>query len=186
MTCPSGTASDECGWGEGASVNIISGTRYEAVMSASSFYISYGCDYNSVATKVTCTAEMTGEDPQTAVLSGTDVAFVTATVVEGDEMLSAGSATVDATASTGSSAVSKSSSAAASSRLQTSIASASNTAAAESRASGTAATGSHASGSASTATATSSPPQSTGAAAKFGVEGAALLALAGAAVLNAL
>ncbi|KAF9701110.1 hypothetical protein EKO04_001076 [Ascochyta lentis] len=181
MTCPTGTAADECGWGNGLEVKIIGGTRYEAVMSAASLYVSYGCDYNSAATKMTCTAEMTGQDAQTAVLSGSDVAFITATVVEGADMLSGGSATASATASSasakasGSSAPNSSAAAAVSSGLRTSMASAS----------GTAAAGSHASGSA-TATTSSSLPQSTGAAARFGIEGTALLALAGAAALNVL
>lgn len=177
MTCPTGTASDECGWGNGLEVKIISGTRYEAVMSAASLYVSYGCDYNSAAVEMTCTAEMTGEDAQTAVLSGTDVAFITATVVEGAEMLSGGSATASASASASvsGSAVPSSSAAAASSGMRTSVASTS----------GSAAAGSHASGSVS-ATATGSSPESTGAAARFGIEGAALLALAGAAAFNVL
>ncbi|KZM20181.1 uncharacterized protein EKO05_0001090 [Ascochyta rabiei] len=180
VTCPTGTAADECGWGNGLNVQIISGTRYEAVMSAASLYVSYGCDYNSVATQMTCTAETSDQDAQTAILSGSDVAFITASVVEGAEKLSGASATGSASASasasaSGSAAPTSSGSAAASSALRTSIASAS----------GTAAAGSHASGPPS-ATASSSAPQSTGAAARFGIEGTALLALAGAAALNVL
>ncbi|KAJ4317371.1 hypothetical protein N0V94_004974 [Neodidymelliopsis sp. IMI 364377] len=178
MACPTDTAADECGWGTGASVQIISGTRYEATMTGDSFSMSYGCDYNSKAVQMTCTAEMTGEEAQTAILSGSDVAFITATVVQGAELLSGGaSATASASASASASAASQSSTAAASSGLRTS---------ASASASGTAAAGSHASNSASTATASGSVPQSTGAAAKFGIEGAALIALAGAAALNVL
>ncbi|KAJ4359158.1 hypothetical protein N0V95_002410 [Ascochyta clinopodiicola] len=182
MTCPTGTAADECGWGNGLDVKIISGTRYEAVMSASSLYVSYGCDYNSVATQMTCTAEMSDQEAQTAILSGSDVAFITASVVEGADKLSGASATPSSAASASASArasataaPSSSGAASATSGLRTSVASAS----------GTAATGSHASGSTS-ATASSSSPQSTGAAARFGIEGTALLALAGAAALNVL
>ena len=155
-------------------------------MSAGTVYLSYGCDgYDSAATTMTCTAEMSGQDPETVVLSGTDVVFITATVVEGAELLSGGaSATASATASGSAAAASATASAsaapknsvvAASSGMRTSVASAS----------GTAATGSHASG-AATATASGSLPQSTGAAARFGIEGAALLALAGAAAVNVL
>lgn len=175
IACPTDTPADECGWGSGLEVKIISSSRYEAVMTAASFTLSYGCDYNSAATEMTCTADMTGEDPQTAVLSGTDAAFVTATVVEGAELLSGGTASATASASASASGSAAASSAAVSSGMRTSAVSAS----------GTAAAGSHASGSV-TATASTSAPQSTGAAARFGIEGTALLALAGAAALNVL
>ncbi|KAF2622828.1 hypothetical protein BU25DRAFT_414821 [Macroventuria anomochaeta] len=178
MTCTTGTPIDECGFAAGLDVKIIGGTRYEASMSAGTVYVSYGCDgYDSKANTMTCTAEMSGEDAQTAVLSGTEVAFITATVVKGAELLSGGaSATASASASASaasanaSASAPQSSAAAASSGMRTSV---------------TAAAGSHASGVA-TATASSALPQSTGAAARFGIEGAALLALAGAAAVNAL
>ncbi|KAL1602198.1 hypothetical protein SLS59_004885 [Nothophoma quercina] len=182
LTCPTGTDVEDCGFAAGLDVQVIGGTRYEASMSAGTVYVSYGCDgYNSAATKMTCTAEMSGQDPQTAVLSGTDVAFFTATVVEGAELLSGGASATASPSASGSaasvsasaSAASQSSGTAASSGMRTSAASAS----------GTAAAGSHASGTA-TATASGSVPQSTGAAARFGIEGAALLALAGAAAAN--
>ena len=179
VACPTGTPIEECGLGPGLDVEIIGGTRYQASMSAGSVYVSYGCDgYNSAANTMTCTAEMAGQGTQTAVLSGTDVAFITATVAEGAELLSGGaSATASASsrasaASASASTASKSSAAAASSGLRTATAS------------GTAAAGSSASG--ASATASSAAPQSTGAAARFGIEGAALLALAGAAAVNVL
>lgn len=184
MACATGTPIDECGFAAGLDVQIIGGTRFQASMSVGTVYVSYGCDgYDSAANTMTCTAEMAGMDTQTAVLSGSDVAFITATVVEGAELLSGGaSPTASASASPSSASATasasvapKSSGAAASSGMRTNIASAS----------GTAAAGSHASGSA-TATASSSLPESTGAAARFGFEGAALLALAGAAAVNVL
>lgn len=180
MACPTGTPIDECGLAAGLDVEIIGGTRYQASMSAGTVYVSYGCDgYNSAAKTMTCTAEMSGEDPQTAVLSGSDVAFITASVVEGAELLSGGaSATASASASASASpSVTPKSSAptAASSGMQTSA-----------TPSGTAAAGSHASGSHASSTGSSAAPASTGAAVRFGVEGAALLALAGAAAVNVL
>jgi hypothetical protein len=143
-------------------------------MSVGTVYVSYGCDgYNSAASTMTCTAKMEGQDTQTAVLSGSDVAFIQATVVEGAELLSGGaSATASASGSAAAASASASASAApTSSGIKTSIASS------------TAVAGSHASHAASATG--SSAPQSTGAAARFGIEGAALLALAGAAAINA-
>lgn len=143
-------------------------------MSAGTVYVSYGCDgYNSAANTMTCTAEMAGQDTQTAVLSGSDVAFIAATVVEGAELLSGGASATASASASASVAPKSSASAAASSGMRTNTAS------------GTAVAGSHAS-SAASATASSSIPQSTGAAARFGIEGAALLALAGAAAANVL
>ena len=184
MACPTGTPIDECGFAAGLDVEIIGGTRFQASMSAGTVYVSYGCDgYNSAAKTMTCTAEMSGEDPQTAVLSGSEVSFITASVVEGAEMLTGG-ARATASASAGASAASmtaiasatpNSSAVTASSGLQTSAAP-----------SGATSAGSHSSGSHSSATASSSVAVNTGAASRFGIEGAALLALAGAAALNVL
>ncbi|KAJ4338103.1 hypothetical protein N0V87_004251 [Didymella glomerata] len=169
--CPTGTSIEDCGLGPGLNVEIIGGTRYDASMSVGTVSVSYGCDgYDSAANTMTCTAAMAGQDTQTAVLSGSDVAFISASVIEGASLLSGGaSASASATAS----AASKTSAALASSSMQTSIVS------------GTAAAGSHASSHAASATG-SSAPQATGAAARFGIEGAALLALAGAAAVNVL
>jgi len=180
MTCPSGTPSDECGFAMGLDVEIISGTRFQASMSAVGISVSYGCDgYDTAKDVMTCTAELSGEDTQTAVLSGSDVSFITASVVEGASLLSGGasataSASATATAAASTSVVPKKSStaAAASSGMQTSASAPSTTHA-----------GSHASGVAS-ATASIAAPENTGAAARFGIEGAALLALAGVAAAN--
>lgn len=151
-------------------------------MSVGSVYVSYGCDgYNSAANTMTCTAEMAGEDSQTAVLSGSDVAFIAATVVKGAELLGGG-ASPTASASPGGSAASASASASASAAPKSSAASSGMRTTA---ALGTAAAGTKASAAAS-AIASNSAPASTGAAARFGIEGAALLALAGAAAVNVL
>ncbi|KAJ4395345.1 hypothetical protein N0V91_010907 [Didymella pomorum] len=179
--CPTGTSIEDCGLGPGLNVEIIGGTRYDASMSVGTVSVSYGCDgYDSAANTMTCTAAMAGQDTQTAVLSGSDVAFISASVIEGASLLGGGasetasaSASSSASASATASAASKTSAAAASSGMQTSMVS------------GTAAVGSHASSHAASATG-SSAPQSTGAAARFGIEGAALLALAGAAAVNVL
>ena len=173
----------------GLDVEIISGTRFQASMSAAGVYVSYGCDgYVAAKDIITCTAELTGEDPQTAVLSGSDVSFITASVVDGASLLSGG-ASATASASSGASA-SSSASASASAAASASVAPKSTTAAAASSSMQTSASpsstthaGSHASGVAS-ATASSAAPESTGAAARFGIEGAALLALAGVAAAN--
>ncbi|KAG9199203.1 hypothetical protein G6514_008950 [Epicoccum nigrum] len=180
LTCPSGTPIDECGFAMGLDVEIISGTRFQASMSAVGVSVSYGCDgYDAAKDVMTCTAELSGEDTQTAVLSGSDVSFITASVVEGASLLSGGasataSASARASAAASASVAPKSSTAAAaaSSSMQTSASASSTTHA-----------GSHASGVAS-ATASSAGPENTGAAARFGIEGAALLALAGVAAAN--
>ena len=85
----------------GLDVEIISGTRFQASMSAAGVYVSYGCDgYVAAKDIITCTAELTGEDPQTAVLSGSDVSFITASVVDGASLLGGGaSATASASSS---------------------------------------------------------------------------------------
>ena len=130
--------------------------------------MSFGCDYNSKAVEMTCTVNQSGVNddssgPVTAVLSSSEIAFISATVVEGASLLSGGGS---ATAT----AAPKSTGTAASTGLQTSV-------------SGSAAATSKASGSA-TATGSGASASSTGAAARFGIEGSALLALAGAAALN--
>lgn len=142
-------------------------------MSYDTVAMSLGCDYNTKAVEMTCTASLSGgnddtETPQTAVLSGSEVSFIPATVVEGASLLSGGAS---ASASASATPASQSTS------LRTTV---------TPSASGTAAAGSQASGSGATPTASgSSPAASTGAAARFGIEGSALLALAGAAALHA-
>jgi hypothetical protein len=141
-------------------------------MTDDSVSMSLGCDYNSKATEMTCTVNQsggnddTGGEPVTAVLSGTDVQFLSATVVKGAELL-----TQSGTAVPVSTGGAESSARSASTGLMT--------------ASGTAPATSIASSSESMPTASGSAPAtaSTGAAVRYGIEGSALLALAGAAVM---
>ncbi|KAF2846701.1 hypothetical protein T440DRAFT_471594 [Plenodomus tracheiphilus IPT5] len=169
IACPTGTDSNDCGLGPGIDYTVLSGTRYQAQMTYPGFSMSLGCDYNSKAVQMTCTVdqqggnEMTSLGPQTAILSGTDVVFDTATVIEGASLLSGGGASATS--------LPKSTSVSASSGLMV--------------ATGSAPPPSQASGvSASPTSGTQPTPQATGAAVKFGVEGAALLAMAGAVVMN--
>jgi hypothetical protein len=176
IACPTDVDSTECGWGPGLDVTIISKTRYQAQMNLEDVSMSLGCDYNSKATEMSCTVNQsggnddTGGQPVTAVLSGTDVEFLSATIVKGAELLSA----------TGS-AASTPNGRAASTTLVMSAMSASTglmmaTGSAPAKMTSMASASPIASGS-GPATA------STGAAVKFGIEGSALLALVGAAAL---
>jgi hypothetical protein len=159
IACPTDLDDDtQCGWGNGLDVSIIDGTKYQATMQGDTFAMSIDCDYNSKAAKMTCVADL-NDTKTTGVLSGTDLAFATASVVEGADLLTA-SATPTPSASS-------SASAGASQAPKTSAAAAA------------ASTGLKTSASAS-----ASLPESTGAAARFGIEGSALLVLAGAAALN--
>jgi hypothetical protein len=130
--------------------------------------MSFACDHNTKASEMTCTVAMTGgnmdmETPTTAVLSGSDIAFNTATVVKGADMLSG----VVAQATAASAAATP----AAASGLMTDAS--------------PSATGS---GMRNTTNATSSAhlPEHTGAATRFGFEASALLLLVGAMVANVL
>jgi hypothetical protein len=168
IACPTGTDSSDCGWGTGLDYTVISGTRYQAQMSAEDVSMSLGCDYNSQAANMVCTVNQGGGNddtsgPVTATLTGSEISFISATVVEGASLLSGGAAT--ATGAPVSSA------ARASSGLKT--------------ASGSAPSASRTSGSGASASISGSAPvtASTGAAARFGVEGSALVVLAGAAAL---
>ncbi|KAH9861694.1 hypothetical protein J1614_011447 [Plenodomus biglobosus] len=169
IACPTGTDSNDCGLGPGIDYSILSSTRYEAQMVYPGFSMSLGCDYNSKAVQMTCTVDQEGGNqetslgPQTATLSGTDVVFNTATVVEGASLLSSGGASATP--------LPKSASASASSRLMMATGSAP-------APSGTLPA------SVSQTSATQATPQATGAAARFGVEGAALFVMVGAAVMN--
>jgi hypothetical protein len=173
IACPTGVDSTECGWGPGLDYTIISATHYQAQMSAESVSMSFACDHNTAKSEMTCTVAMTGgnmdmAEPQTAVLSGTDVAFVTATVVAGADKLSGAGAQATAASSSGAAA------------------------AKSAPASGSAAvTGSGLMTGSSMRTsknATSSAilPEHTGAATRFGLEASALFVLAGAMVANVL
>jgi hypothetical protein len=178
VACPSGVDSSDCGWGPGLDVTILSQSRFQAEMTDDSFSISLGCDYNSKATEMTCTVNQsggnddTGGEPVTAVLSGTDVQFLSASVVKGAELLTqSGNAGPVSTGGAESSTTASAAARSASTGLMT--------------ASGTAPVTSVASGSGFMPTASGSAPAtaSTGAAVRYGIEGSALLALAGAAVV---
>jgi hypothetical protein len=179
VSCPTGVDSTECGWGPGLDYTIVSATHYQAQMSADSVSMSYACDHNTAASEMTCTVAMTGgnmdmADPQTAVLSGTDIAFNTATILKGAEMLTGGAVVAQATgaSASGSGAAAQSTgSAAAKSGLQTD---------ASASATGSGMRAGH------NATSSAPLPEHTGAATRFGLEASALLVLAGAMVVNVL
>jgi hypothetical protein len=162
IACPTDVDSTECGWGDGLDVSIIDGTKYQATMKGETFDMSIDCDYNSKASKMTCVADL-NDTPTTGVLSGTDLIFVTASVAEGAELLASATPTADASGSANASQAPKSTAAVAVSTGLKSSASASASA---------------------SATSSGSLPDSTGAAARFGIEGSALLVLAGAAALS--
>ncbi|KAF2868268.1 hypothetical protein BDV95DRAFT_610230 [Massariosphaeria phaeospora] len=173
LGCPTGVDSTECGWSLAPfQYSIISQTSYHA--SASDLMeIAMDCTANVQATEMACVVTAAGPDgPETTstVLSGSEVRYATATVTAGADLLDATGAPTSGSASSGkaTSAASRSSAAAAS----------------QSTASGPSSTGAKSNGTAS-ASGTGGPPESTGAAYRFGVEGSALLALAGAAVMNA-
>ncbi|KAI8938172.1 hypothetical protein NX059_005837 [Plenodomus lindquistii] len=171
IACPKGTDSNDCGLGPGLDYTIISNTRYIAQMTDSGFSMSLGCDYNSKEVQMVCTADQEGGNeesslgPQTATLSGTDVFFDTAIVVEGASLLSGDGASATS--------LPKSASASASTSSGLMIAT------------GSAPPPSGLSGAIPSMTeATSAIPQATGAAVRFGVEGATFLAMIGAAAIN--
>ena len=163
IACPTDVDSTECGWGDGLDVSIIDGTKYQATMKGDTFDMSIDCDWNAKATQMTCVADL-GDNKTTGTLSGADITFATASVVEGADLLTAAATptpTADASQAPKSSATTA---AAVSTGLKPSASAAANSA---------------------SATSSASLPDSTAAAARFGIEGSALLALAGAAALNA-
>jgi hypothetical protein len=181
VACPSGTDSNDCGWGpDGLDYTIISKTHYQGVLSE---VMSYGCDYNSAKSDMTCVVAMSagamsmsgetdtdmadvGPVTATSVLKSGQFALIHATVVSGANLLPG----------TTSGVISKStpvSAAAASSGLKTDVIVSATGSAASSMKS---AASSHASQSGSAA-----PAQATGAAARYGIQGSALVALVGAA-----
>ncbi|KAF2131261.1 hypothetical protein P153DRAFT_394618 [Dothidotthia symphoricarpi CBS 119687] len=181
LGCPSSVPSHTtCDWSSYAiDYTIISSTHYEIHVTEDVGQVSAGymCDYSSL--KMTCTVSQSGGndalmEPLTVVLpdeeNGLQLTFATATVVEEGVFSSGGvSASTRAAAST----------TAASTGLKTASGSAPSPTSLHSG-SGVSATGANtaiASGSASVAV-------STGAAANFGLEGSAIVALAGAAALN--
>jgi hypothetical protein len=147
-------------------------------MTDDSVSMSLGCDYNSKATEMSCTVNQsggnddTGGEPVTAVLSGTDVEFLSASIVKGAELLTGtGSAAPTSTGGAQSTTVST-----AARSASTGLMTASGSVLATSMASRSA-------GSSPTASGSGSAAVSTGAAIKYGIEGSALLALAGAAAM---
>lgn len=180
LSCPTGAASDDCGWGPGLDYTILSKTKYQAQMSAGSFSMSFGCDHNTVKSEMVCGVYMSGQDfglsvgTQLATLSKDDIIFNTATVVQGASLLSSADAS-----GTGAASVAPKTTAASSptnTGLKTS-ATTPNSAAA----SGAASTAGQAS---QTASGSAAPAQHTGAAVKFGIDGSALLLLAGVAAVH--
>jgi hypothetical protein len=176
IACPTGVDSTDCGWGPGLDYTIISATHYQAQMSAESVSMSFECDHNTAKSEMTCTVAMTGGNmdmasPQTAVLSGAEIAFVTATVVDGADKLSGAVAQATPTASPSAGASAAKSAMATGSGLMTDRT--------------PSATGT---GMPTNKNATSSAvlPEHTGAATRFGLEASALFVLAGAMVANVL
>lgn len=132
---------------------------------------------------MTCTVNQlggnddTGGKPITATLSSDDVQFLSATVVAGNSLLTpAASAATSMTASAQAGSTVATTMRSASTGAMTPSGSIMPTSTMASSASTPAASGSE--------SASASLPESTGAAPKYGIEGSALLALAGAAVLN--
>jgi len=169
-------------------------------MDADSVSMSLGCDYNKKQVEMTCTVNQeggnddTGGKPVTATLSGDDVEFLTASVVAGKSLLE-GKSSVAPSRTTAAAAkeTAESAESAEPTTVATSARSASTGLVTASQT--VSATGSMASASASDsssgmqstplASGTSVPlPESTGAAARYGIQGSALLMLAGAAALN--
>jgi len=175
LACPTGIDSTECGFGSGFEYKIISTTIYQASMSELGFIMTFSCDHNIKKDAMSCEVSLGGSnanDPGTtsAVIPVDPSEFLTATVTAGEELLDAEATGVAA------SAASKASTAvaltAASSATVTSRASLQTTATVS-----TTALASGASGAEPAA-------QTTNAAYRYGVEGSALLALAGAAAMN--
>lgn len=160
IACPSGTKPEDCGWGPGVEYTIISKTRYQAAVSYSSSSMDLVCDYNSQKTEMACSVGISG---------GTEYisAPKTATLTGSDVFF------IQASVVSGASLLSDASATPTGTGFMTTAV-----------ATGSAAAGGHVSGSGAQPTGTSGGK--TGAAARFGLEGSALLALAGAAALNAL
>ncbi|XP_014559682.1 hypothetical protein COCVIDRAFT_91331 [Bipolaris victoriae FI3] len=198
MACPTGIDSSECGWGPGLDATILSQTRYQATMDAGGVSMSLGCDYNKKDVEMTCTVKQkggnddTGGEPVTAVFSNDDVKFLTVDVVAGNSLLRTETSTAPSASATTTKTSAQSTSVAtltkSASTGQMTVESVSETASASSSASpsatmSTVSTPSIAP-SPTSSQSSASVPESTGAAARFGIEGSALLVLAGAAAFN--
>ncbi|EMD95345.1 hypothetical protein COCC4DRAFT_205889 [Bipolaris maydis ATCC 48331] len=206
MACPTGVDSSECGWGPGLDATILSQTRYQATMDAAGVSMSLGCDYNKKKVEMTCTVKQeggnddTGGEPVTAVFSNDDVKFLTVDVVAGNSLLRTATSTAPSASATTTKTSAQSTSVATLTRSastgQMTVESVSETASASASATISTAstpsiaptpTSSQSSASvpeSASVTESASVPESTGAAARFSIEGSALLMLAGAAALN--
>lgn len=189
IACPTGVDSADCGWGPGLDATILSQTRYQATMDAGSVSMSLGCDYDKKKVEMTCTVNQeggnddTGGKPVTAVFSGQDVKFLSLTVVAGNSLLRPQtSATPSATpsATTTKTSAQPTTTATLAMSASTGLMTASNMVSAT--ASPVSTSGAQTAPTSSNSSA--APPESTGAATRFGIEGSALLMLAGAAALN--
>jgi hypothetical protein len=168
LACPTGTDSTECGFGNGFEYKIISTTIYQASMSEAGFIMTFSCGHNTKKDEMTCNVSLGGEGTTTAVLPANEIKFLTATVTAGGELLD-----VEATGTASSAATGVALTAANSATLpvRTGL---------TTRTTGTASVTALPSGVSGAEPAT----QTTNAAYRYGVEGSALLALAGAAAMN--
>lgn len=191
IACPTGPKTMECGWGPGLDVTILSQTRFQAEMSTEDVSMSLGCDYNTKKIQMTCTVNQkggnddTGGKAVTATLQKEDVKFLTATVVEGQSLLS-GSGSGSATSTRASAAPQSTASPAVAAATTTSASakSAMSTGSMTPSASMSPTGMASASSASATQSSSSSTPESTGAATRYGIEGSALLALVGAAAFH--
>ncbi|KAH7113247.1 hypothetical protein B0J11DRAFT_446042 [Dendryphion nanum] len=160
ISCPTaspGFDETECGWGPGLEYTVISSTIYKGTISEPGVTMTFSCDDNIKKEEVTCGVSVGGSAAEMAYTS--NVVWAKTDVARINATITAGAEKLAA---------------------QTGIQS---TPIATSTTSSTAAAGSQASN--TKASSTSGLVESTGAAYKFGVEGSALFALAGAAALNA-
>ena len=195
LACPTSKAdSDECPWGElDITVTVVAKTGYAVSVPAAQ--VTFDCTSKG---DMTCTAAIAqeytdaGMDGFTAGSDGTatgttvypssEVVLQTASVTAGQEKLSAGAGAVSdgasSTAKESSASAKETGASSAESTLKTTGSAAASTGASPSS-TGPSATGAPSSTSAA-------PEQATGAAARFGIEGAALVALVGAAAVQVL
>lgn len=168
LACPTDSDSTECGWGNGdITYTVMSKSTYVAQMSAQDMAVSFGCTSKDAMVCVMAlptdivepaSSETDSIATGTTTFSGDEIAMQTATVTAGEDKLQATGGASAAPSGSGSSFATSAS----------------------------AATGAQASKSGASATGSGSPAESTGAAGRFGVDGAALLALAGAAAMQVL
>lgn len=181
LACPTNVDENECAWGQqDLTVTVMGTTKFAfdiEMMSA-----SMECNGKG---DMTCTAilpqEFTDEGDMftsgndgkatgTTVYPSSEVSFVTATVTAGADKLSGGSDDASKTTAKETTAKETGTAAQSQSTLSTSAAS----------------TGATPSSSGSEATNTNAPPESTGAASRFGMDSAALIAMVGVAAVHVL